>query len=962
MKRIIFRYIFLLIAYWISLHSFSQIIGSVDTPNLTSRTPNVAIFEKFGYYPVGNHTGVPDISIPLYEVKIEGVTVPIVLKYHASGIKVSDIASWVGLGWSLEPGGSITQSINGDNDNSSEYFDIQLKNGYHPNKDNSNYTEALYMMDGTWDALADEFTYNGPGLSGKFFFSKKDDLKTVELVMVPLTSARIDVIKINPNMNFNEFNIYNDRGCLFEFRGEGASTTTIEPTGYSPAWGLTKIVSPSTAEAINYEFYDTNFVTYDMRVADSYVVYTAGTGICRQSITPYKYWYNNSNNTRISSQERLLKKITYPKGSVEFILDETPRKDLKIRDGACGIVYSGQAFKSLNSIVIRDLNNDIIKTVVFNYTYMGSGAASRLCLNSLYIYDNIKNKKQTYSFDYYTPTLPSYNSLYRDYWGYFNGLAKTILFPYLVLLDEGFQGTKIGALEGQMEPLLENMLAGTLKKITYPTGGYTTFEYENNKYDKQGTEIQAGGLRIKKIKSYDSPNSEAFCKTYQYGPGILNSIYDGPYYKDEVTLISSCPGFLENGTILRQRSIYTCSINENFSGEDGHVIYKDVIEYTGTEVNNTGKTVYEYSNDSDSYYLELLFRNGKGIRESKRHLRGLLLSKTDYNLMTGKMVSRVDNKYGSFSKFWRKGVTFQEEVAVDNETEYMYKGEGWKEHILRAVHLVGESQDVEITESVEKIYSQDGISYTETKTEYKYDQENLKLIEKNVTNSQNGLLKTNYTYPFSYPATSNPIYTNHMIPRNRMDVIEEIINHNNMEIYRKKTDYALNSFTSNKIQPVEISTTIKGNTQSVLKYNQYDSKGKILQYTPLDGIPVIYLWSYNGQYPIAEIRGATYSQVETAAKSAFGVSSIDALSDLFSVTLLQLENFRKHTSLNGALVTTYTYKPLVGMVTATDPRGVTTYYEYDSFGRLKDCYIQDMDATGQKVKRKAQSYDYHYQN
>jgi YD repeat-containing protein len=56
-----------------------------------------------------------------------------------------------------------------------------------------------------------------------------------------------------------------------------------------------------------------------------------------------------------------------------------------------------------------------------------------------------------------------------------------------------------------------------------------------------------------------------------------------------------------------------------------------------------------------------------------------------------------------------------------------------------------------------------------------------------------------------------------------------------------------------------------------------------------------------------------------------------------------------------AQMTTYTYDPLIGITSVTDPSNFTTYYEYDAFGRLmfvkdKDGYVQKMNEYNYRFK------------
>ena len=55
-----------------------------------------------------------------------------------------------------------------------------------------------------------------------------------------------------------------------------------------------------------------------------------------------------------------------------------------------------------------------------------------------------------------------------------------------------------------------------------------------------------------------------------------------------------------------------------------------------------------------------------------------------------------------------------------------------------------------------------------------------------------------------------------------------------------------------------------------------------------------------------------------------------------------------------AQVIAFDYDPLVGMTSQTDAKGMTTYYEYDAFQRLKAVKDQNFNILKQT--------DYHYKN
>ena len=105
----------------LSSRAFGQLTGQNDyVKSSIAPSPTAAALGKYGDIPVTEFTGVPNITIPLGSIDEGALSVPVTLSYHGGGVKVAELASWVGLSWSLQSNGMITRVIQGvaDDDNS----------------------------------------------------------------------------------------------------------------------------------------------------------------------------------------------------------------------------------------------------------------------------------------------------------------------------------------------------------------------------------------------------------------------------------------------------------------------------------------------------------------------------------------------------------------------------------------------------------------------------------------------------------------------------------------------------------------------------------------------------------------------------------------------------------------------------------------------------------------------------
>src|SRR6202030_2912620 len=177
--------------------------------HLLPNTPDAASFAKYGTFPVNLFSGLPDISIPIYNIKVGELEVPISICYHASGIRVTDWGSWIGLGWNLNAGGMVTRKIMGKpDDQGGNYLSGQtVRLGSSLNT--TNQTDLDYLRSvasGTGDYEPDIFSYIFPGKNGKFLYNQPNNFTPIILPYDPIVI----------NRNLNLFDITDERGINYQ--------------------------------------------------------------------------------------------------------------------------------------------------------------------------------------------------------------------------------------------------------------------------------------------------------------------------------------------------------------------------------------------------------------------------------------------------------------------------------------------------------------------------------------------------------------------------------------------------------------------------------------------------------------------------------------------------------------------------------------------------------------------------
>lgn len=119
----------LLFFYTIAIAQRNETDINTNEMNFSNSTPDVASFEKVQLNSIKKYSGKADISIPIYTINSGSINFPINLSYNTGGIKVDQLASDVGLGWSLSQC-LVTRTINSGNDFNGVGYNRYPNSGY----------------------------------------------------------------------------------------------------------------------------------------------------------------------------------------------------------------------------------------------------------------------------------------------------------------------------------------------------------------------------------------------------------------------------------------------------------------------------------------------------------------------------------------------------------------------------------------------------------------------------------------------------------------------------------------------------------------------------------------------------------------------------------------------------------------------------------------------------------------
>lgn len=889
-------------------------------------TPNAYGYAQYAATPVNYYNGLPQIGIPVTTMQDNGCTVPISLSYHASGIKVEQQASMVGLGWHLNVGGTITKVTMGKVDRECHYFD---NNGesiydlgdtqsyfwfwnfhatYFPNSINPDYASArndcqdkLYTSVFEGKNMPDVYYFNFFGIAGQFVINYKTN--------TPIIYSLSSDVKFEPiNGNYYEstgWKAITMNGSIFKF--EAVETRELEGGGFgeyeSKTFYLTSVQYPNGEIAT---------FSYDngSQVKSVYTYSRTNTKNIDDNIGGF---YESKNRSTYTPKYLVEISTSTQKVTTEFFYSS--RSDI-----------NGE--KKLDAIMVQD--NITNKKQYFDFTYsyftesntggsyLYSSEQAEYTSNELSKRLKLVSFRQRglpkYDFTYNSTQLPDKTSYARDYWGYYNGQNNTSLVPdisRITKFDDFYSDVPIFTSNTDNRGANPTyMKACILTSVKSPLGGITEYDYEAHTFDNYHYEAigenwsspgisKGGGLRIKNIIIKDKTGGNIVSEqNFQYGTPT-NS------YGKLMVRLRYISRYIKNGD-----HYWAITTNNNIAfsehAQGSNVGYDQVTVYNYND-GNMGKLIYYYHNHANDILNNLRSFNMStvNIPVFSNFMNGYMSRAQQFDALNN-LKSDVSYEYSSTTSREVLGV-----VGIPTYSSQAY-----------LIYYPADHAQIYLTGVTKKAYDDNGNQSTNS-TNYEYNDIG-QLIEIRENNAQPG---KNLVTQFVYPYDDNPtVIEDYMVSdHNYTNLLKKTVKLGNELLSEEKITYNFVTYKGKRIfYPWSVRSTRGTDITTVI--NSVNSAGQIKETTNYKtGITTAFIRAYKNSLLVSAVTGSDYSTA---------VSYINDISNETSASAIRTEINKIRANLSESRVSTITYDSFAKKESETDANGKTIYYKYDSTGRL----------------------------